>query len=188
VHERQHNCWSLDPVAHCLLEGSCKVSLSNKWTVYGQWKLLCCWIGAVDWLASRVQLTVASVIAVIWTWVELSCLPEPADKYKERRGNGYACRDKYAKVRTSLNSECYRPSDMLIHRQNSYAPRGKWHTGRREAQNRGTGQQSKSPPCRLTIQFIKMFQTSREAQRMISAYEEKSLQRGNEFLCFCCNI
>jgi hypothetical protein len=36
---------------------------------------------------------------------------------------------------------------MLIHRQNSYAPRTKRSTGRREAQTRETGQQSKNPPC-----------------------------------------
>jgi hypothetical protein len=37
------------------------------------------------------------------------------------------------------------PSGMLIHRQNSYAPRSKRHTGRRDAQSRGTGQQNKTP-------------------------------------------
>jgi hypothetical protein len=37
--------------------------------------------------------------------------------------------------------------DVLIHRQNSYAPRGKRRTGRCEAQNRGTGQKSKNPRC-----------------------------------------
>jgi hypothetical protein len=31
---------------------------------------------------------------------------------------------------------------MLIHQQSSYAPRGKRRPGRREAQSRGTGQQS----------------------------------------------
>jgi hypothetical protein len=39
------------------------------------------------------------------------------------------------KLITSLHSKCYRPSGILIHRQNSYALRGKQHTGRREAQN-----------------------------------------------------
>jgi hypothetical protein len=38
---------------------------------------------------------------------------------------------------------------MLIRRQNWYAPRSRWCTARREAQSRGTGQQSKNPPCRL---------------------------------------
>jgi hypothetical protein len=36
---------------------------------------------------------------------------------------------------------------MLIHRQNSYTPRGKWRTGRREAQSRGTGPHSKNILC-----------------------------------------
>jgi hypothetical protein len=36
---------------------------------------------------------------------------------------------------------------MLIHRQNSYAPSSRQCTGRREAQSRGTGQQSKNHPC-----------------------------------------
>jgi hypothetical protein len=54
---------------------------------------------------------------------------------------------KYAKVRTSLHSERYRPSGMLTHRQNSYMPRSKRRTGRREAQSRGIGQQSKKPHC-----------------------------------------
>jgi hypothetical protein len=48
---------------------------------------------------------------------------------------------------TSLYSKRYRPSGILIHRQNSYAPRSKRHTGRRETQSRGNGQQSKNPPC-----------------------------------------
>jgi hypothetical protein len=39
---------------------------------------------------------------------------------------------------------------MLIHRQNPYAPRGKRHTSRREAQSRGTGQQSENPPFATT--------------------------------------
>jgi hypothetical protein len=36
---------------------------------------------------------------------------------------------------------------MLIRRRNSYAARSKPRAGRREAQSRGTGQQSKNPPC-----------------------------------------
>jgi hypothetical protein len=36
---------------------------------------------------------------------------------------------------------------MLIHRQNLYAPRSNRHTGSREAQSRGTDQQSKTLPC-----------------------------------------
>jgi hypothetical protein len=39
-------------------------------------------------------------------------------------------------VKRSLQSKRYRPSSMLIHRQNSYAPDGKQRTGRREGQNR----------------------------------------------------
>jgi hypothetical protein len=35
---------------------------------------------------------------------------------------------------------------MLKHRQNSYAPRSKRHTDRREAQSHGTGQLIKNPP------------------------------------------
>jgi hypothetical protein len=40
---------------------------------------------------------------------------------------------------------------MLIHRQNLYAPRSKRRTDRSEAQSRGTGQQSKNPPCRIVF-------------------------------------
>jgi hypothetical protein len=36
---------------------------------------------------------------------------------------------------------------MLIHRQNSYAPRVKQRTGRREAQSREPGLYSKNIPC-----------------------------------------
>jgi hypothetical protein len=43
---------------------------------------------------------------------------------------------------------------MLIHRQNSYAPRSKRCTGLREMQSRGTGQQSKNPPCITTPRHI----------------------------------
>jgi hypothetical protein len=45
-----------------------------------------------------------------------------------------------------LHSERYRLSGMLIHRQNSYAPRGRQCTGRLKAESSGTGQQSKNPP------------------------------------------
>jgi hypothetical protein len=54
---------------------------------------------------------------------------------------------KYTKVRISLHSERYRLSVMLIRRQSSYALSSKLYTGRGEAQSRGTGQQSKNPPC-----------------------------------------
>jgi hypothetical protein len=40
------------------------------------------------------------------------------------------------KLITSLHSERYRPSGVLVHRQNLYAPRSRWCTGRREAQRR----------------------------------------------------
>jgi hypothetical protein len=40
------------------------------------------------------------------------------------------------KLITSLHSKRYRPSGMLIHRQNLYAPRSKWRTGRREPVNK----------------------------------------------------
>jgi hypothetical protein len=40
---------------------------------------------------------------------------------------------------------------MLLHRQNPYAPLGNRLAGFREAQSRGTGQQSKNPPCSLHI-------------------------------------
>jgi hypothetical protein len=53
----------------------------------------------------------------------------------------------YTKVRSCFHSERCRPSGMLIHRQNSYALRSKRRTGRRGAQSRGTGQQSKNPHC-----------------------------------------
>jgi hypothetical protein len=51
------------------------------------------------------------------------------------------------KVRTSLHSKCYQLSGMLIHHQNSYAPRIKWDTSHHEVQNHRTGQQSQNPPC-----------------------------------------
>jgi hypothetical protein len=47
--------------------------------------VLLIWISG---LASRVQFPVASVTAVSRTREELHCLPEPAYKYKEIRGNG----------------------------------------------------------------------------------------------------
>jgi hypothetical protein len=40
---------------------------------------------------------------------------------------------------------------MLIQQQNSYVPRGKQCTGRREAQNRGISQKSKNPPGSSTV-------------------------------------
>jgi hypothetical protein len=40
------------------------------------------------------------------------------------------------KLITSIHSKRYRPSGMLINRQNSYAPRGKRRTGRREPLNK----------------------------------------------------
>jgi hypothetical protein len=40
------------------------------------------------------------------------------------------------KLIISLHSESFRPSGMLIHRQNSYAPSGKQRTGRRGTQSR----------------------------------------------------
>jgi hypothetical protein len=38
--------------------------------------------------------------------------------------------------KSSLHSKCYRPSGILIHRQNSYPARGRRRNGRREAQRR----------------------------------------------------
>jgi hypothetical protein len=46
------------------------------------------------------------------------------------------CRQAVHKLITSFHSKCYRPAGMLIHRQNSYAPRGKKRTGGRGAQIR----------------------------------------------------
>jgi hypothetical protein len=40
------------------------------------------------------------------------------------------------KLIASLHSKRYRPSDLLIHRQNSYAPRSRRRSSRREAQYR----------------------------------------------------
>jgi hypothetical protein len=54
--------------------------------------------------------------------------------------------DLWRKVRTSRHSERYGPSDNLIQRLNSYAPRSRRCTDRREEPSRGTGQQSKNPP------------------------------------------
>jgi hypothetical protein len=46
-----------------------------------------------------------------------------------------------------VHSERYRPSGMLIHRQNSYAHHSKQRTGHREAQSRGPSPHSKNIPC-----------------------------------------
>jgi hypothetical protein len=46
------------------------------------------------------------------------------------------CRQAAHKLITSFNSKRYRPSGMLIHRKNSYAPSGKRGTGRREPVNK----------------------------------------------------
>jgi hypothetical protein len=46
------------------------------------------------------------------------------------------CRQAVHKLITSLHSKRYRPSGMLIHRQNLYVPRSKRRTRRREAQSR----------------------------------------------------
>jgi hypothetical protein len=43
---------------------------------------------------------------------------------------------RYTKSVTYFNYKRYRPSGILIHRQNSYAPRSWRCTGRREAQSR----------------------------------------------------
>jgi hypothetical protein len=43
---------------------------------------------------------------------------------------------------------------MLILQQNSYALRGQLRTGRREAQSRGTGQQSKKTSLCLTSNSV----------------------------------
>jgi hypothetical protein len=52
------------------------------------------------------------------------------------------CRLAVRKLITSIHSESYRPSGMLIHQENSYAPSGKRRPGHRGAQIRGTAQQS----------------------------------------------
>jgi hypothetical protein len=41
-----------------------------------------------------------------------------------------------------------------IHRQNSYAPRSRPYTGRRETQSREAGQQSKNPSCVRKVKNI----------------------------------
>jgi hypothetical protein len=46
------------------------------------------------------------------------------------------CRQAVQKLITFLHSKRYRPSGMLIHRQNSYAPRRKGRTGRLEPVNK----------------------------------------------------
>jgi hypothetical protein len=50
---------------------------------------------------------------------------------------------------------------MLIHRQNSFAPRSWRSTGRREEQIRETGQQSNDLPCTfdVSIYSVLWFQT-----------------------------
>jgi hypothetical protein len=47
----------------------------------------------------------------------------------------------------SFHSIRYRPSGILIHRQNPHASLGLRRTGHREAQRHATGQQSKNPVC-----------------------------------------
>jgi hypothetical protein len=46
------------------------------------------------------------------------------------------CRQSIHKIITSLHSKRYRPSGMLIDRQNSYAPCSRRCTGRRESKSR----------------------------------------------------
>jgi hypothetical protein len=46
---------------------------------------------------------------------------------------------------------------MLIHQQNSYALRGKRRSVGREAQGRGTGQQSKNLPCIVEVLGLEDF-------------------------------
>jgi hypothetical protein len=53
-----------------------------------------------------------------------------------------------------MQSERYRPSGILIHRQNLYVPRSKRLTGRREAQSLGNGQQSENTPCTIVIVLV----------------------------------
>jgi hypothetical protein len=53
-----------------------------------------------------------------------------------------------------LHSERYRPSGMLIHRQNSYALPSKLRTGRREAQSSGPGPHRKIPSCTSLIRTV----------------------------------
>jgi hypothetical protein len=48
------------------------------------------------------------------------------------------CRQAVHKLITSLQSIRYLPPGMVIHRQNSYSPRGKQSTGGCEAQSRET--------------------------------------------------
>jgi hypothetical protein len=62
------------------------------------------------------------------------------------------CRQAIRKLITSLHSKRYRPSKMLIHRQNSYAPSGKQRTGRREAQSREPANKLKKTLCRKNIE------------------------------------
>jgi hypothetical protein len=47
---------------------------------------------------------------------------------------------------------------MLIHRQNSYAPRSKRRIGRREVQSRDTSQQSKNPSCIYQLKPVIIFE------------------------------
>jgi hypothetical protein len=51
------------------------------------------------------------------------------------------------KLITSLHSKRYRPSSILIHRQNLRAPFRKQRTGRREAQSHVPGLRSKNTRC-----------------------------------------
>jgi hypothetical protein len=57
------------------------------------------------------------------------------------------CRQAVHKLIISLHSERYRRSGLLIHLQNSYAPRSKQRTGRREAQRRQPVNKVKKTLC-----------------------------------------
>jgi hypothetical protein len=67
---------------------------------------------------------------------------------------------------------------MLIHRQNSYATRGKRRPGRREAQSRGTGQHDKNSPC-ISLRTI-MVTIHFTGHYITSAGEAQSLKINNQ--------
>jgi hypothetical protein len=55
------------------------------------------------------------------------------------------------KLRTSLHSERYLPSGMLIHREKSYALRSQWCTGSRETQSREPVNEGENLPVYMYI-------------------------------------
>jgi hypothetical protein len=73
-------------------------------------------------------------------------------KHKLSRMNRTALRETYCRQAVhKVSSKFYRPSDILIHRQNSYTLRSRRCTGRREAQSRVPVNKGKNVPVYLNV-------------------------------------